>query len=220
MGPKIIDQLVQQGLVQHAIDLFELRQGDVIPLERFADKSADNLVDAIKKSKRVRLANFLYALGIRHVGEETARDLAERFSAQASGWEAIEKLQNATAEELEQIQDVGTVVAKSIANWFGAKSNQQFLEQLKEAEIHIETQEARKGTGKLEGQIFVLTGSLSAMSRDEAKKNIRRHGGIVSESVSSKTTYVIAGENPGSKLSDAKNLKIPILSEKEFLKLQ
>ena len=235
VGPKIIDQLMEQGLVRDAPDLFELREGDLISLERFADRSASNLVEAIKQSKRISLARFLYALGIRHVGEETANALAHnfQFSLPAGGF------QNISLAELQRVPDIGPKVAESIYGWFHAKENLGFLKRLQKVGVRIQNTgypstslraskiPARNATHsvaggqdtKLRGKIFVLTGSLESMTRDEAKAKIRELGGVVVESVSKKTDYVVVGKNPGSKLNQAKKLNIRIVSEKKFIDL-
>ncbi len=218
LGPKIIDQLMEQGLVRDAGDLFELAEGDLVPLERFADKSAANLVSAIKQSKKISLARFLYALGIFHVGEETAIDLAKNFGN-------IEKLQNATTEELEKIPNVGGVMTESITRWFSTKENREFLKRLQKAGVKIQiptfsaSEADSAGKAKFAGKTFVLTGTLEGMSRDEVKQKIRDLGGEISESVSKQTAYVVVGENPGSKFDRAKELGVRTLQEAEFLRM-
>ncbi|HEY4509536.1 MAG TPA: NAD-dependent DNA ligase LigA, partial [Candidatus Paceibacterota bacterium] len=212
LGPKIIDQLMEQGLLRDAVDLFELTEGDLVPLERFADKSAGNLVSAINQSKKVSLERFIYALGIFHVGEETAIDLAGQLGS-------IEKLQNATMEDLEKIPNVGGVMAESITRWFGAKENNEFIKRLQKAGVVIQTTNYKLKTKKLGGKTFVLTGTLAGMSRDEAKGKIRALGGEVSESVSKKTSYVVVGKEPGSKFEKAKELGVKTLTEAELLKM-
>ena len=212
LGPKIIDQLVEEGLVGNAADLFELTEGDLVPLERFADKSAANLVEAIRQSKKISLARFLYALGIFHVGEETATDLAKNFST-------IERLHKATEEELEAIENVGGVIAKSITQWFGTRENREFIKRLQRAGVAIQTTNYKLQTTKLAGKTFVLTGTLDSMSRDIAKAKIRNLGGEISESVSKKTSYIVSGKEPGSKLMNAKALGVRILTEREFIEI-
>ena len=216
LGPKVIDQLMEQGLVRDAVDLFELTEGDLIPLERFAEKSSANLVAAIQASKRIPLVRFLYALGIRHVGEETAIDLAERFLS-------LEKLQKASQEELEAVRDVGGVVARSIYAWFRTKENLNFIKRLQKVGVVIQDairQPADKiQDTKLAGKTFVLTGTLATMTREEAKEKIRELGGEISESVSKKTDYVVEGENPGSKLDRAKELGVQVIGEKELCRI-
>jgi DNA ligase (NAD+) len=211
LGPKIVDRLIDEGLVSDPADLFELEEGDILPLERFAEKSAKNLIGAIQSRKKITLSKFIFALGIRNVGEETAQDLAEYFGT-------LEKLKKASLEELQKIMDVGPVVAKSIYNYFQDKRNLQFLEKLKKVGVEIIVEKKRKYQ-PLKGKTFVLTGGLETMTREEAKEKIRLLGGEISESVSSKTDCVIVGKEPGSKYEKAKKLGVKTVSEKEFLKL-
>jgi DNA ligase (NAD+) len=210
LGPKIIDQLLDENLISQAPDLFELKEGDLIPLERFAEKSAKNLVEAIQKSKEIPLSRFIYALGIRHVGEETAIDLANYFGS-------LENLKKASKEELEKIPDIGGKVSESIYKWFQLKRNQKFIDDLLKAGIKILPPE--KIGKKLEGKTFVFTGTLKTMTRSEAEKRIRLLGGHPSNSVSKQTDFVVVGSEPGSKLEKAKQLGVKIINEKEFLKL-
>ena len=191
-------------------DIFKLKKGDLIPLERFAEKSAQNLIDAIEKSKEIPLARFIYALGIRHVGEETANLLATRFGS-------IENLKKASLEELKEIPDIGDIVAESIYSWFHDKKNLEFIQKLLDAGVKILP--PKKIKTKLKGKTFVFTGALKSMTRDEASEKVRLLGGHVSSSVSRNTDYVVVGENPGSKYERAKKLGIKILSEEEFLKM-
>jgi len=209
LGPKIIEQLVAQGLIDQPADLFDLEEGDLVPLERFAQKSAENLIREIQKTKKIPLNRFIYALGIRHVGEETAIDLAERFRN-------INNLENACLEELEIIPDIGTVVAKSIYEWFREKRNINFLAQLKRAGIDILAPLERKN--KLSNKSFAITGTLETMSRETAQARIRELGGILRNSLSKNTDFLVVGENPGSKLDKAKKLGIKIITEEKLLK--
>jgi DNA ligase (NAD+) len=186
--------------------------GDLISLERFAEKSAQNLLHAIEQSKKIPFAKFLYALGIRHVGEETARALAEQYKT-------LENIKQAKKEDLKLVRDIGEVGAKSIFEWFGEKENTQFIERLKKSGVLIQYGKKAAYVGALHGKVFVLTGSLESLSRESAKEKIRQAGGNVSESVSKNTSYVVAGKDPGSKLVQAQKLKINILTEQEFLKL-
>jgi len=211
LGPKIIDQLIEQGLVSDPADLFKLKEGDILPLERFAEKSARNLVEAIKEKKEISLARLIYALGIRNVGEKTSFDLADYFCS-------LKNLKNATEENLKKIQDIGPVAAKAIYNWFKNKTNKEFLRKL-ENNIEIKKQKSNIESRKLKGKTFVLTGGLSKMTRDKAKKEIRKLGGNVANAVSKKTDYVIVGEDPGLKYEKAKKIGIKILNEKEFLNI-
>lgn len=211
LGPKIIDQLADEGLISDPADLFTLKEGDLVPLERFAEKSAQNLVKAIQSKKKVTLSRFIYALGIRNVGEETAQDLAENFGS-------LKKLQEASLEELEKIPDIGPVVARSIYDWFRDKKNQKFLEKLKKA-VQIKKQKRKKEKQKLRGKSFVFTGTLSSMTREEAKERVRRLGGRTSSSLSSKIDFLVVGQDPGSKLERAKKKGIKIINEKQFLEM-
>lgn len=213
LGPKIIDRLLDEGLVQDPSDLFELKEGDVVQLERFAEKSAENLIKSIHPTaggkREITLAKFIYALGIRNIGEETAIDLAKHFGS-------IEKIKNAKLEEFDSILDIGPVVSKSVYEWFADKENIKFIERL-EKKVKILNPKPQILNAKLSGKSFVLTGSLEIMTRDEAKARIRELGGDISESVSSKTSYVVLGSEPGSKADKARKLGLKTLSEKELL---
>ena len=211
LGPKIIDKLLNEGLVQDPADLFDLKKGDLSPLERFAEKSAENLVKTISEKKEITLSKFIYALGIRNIGEETAMDLAKYFGS-------IKKVKSAKLEDFDKILNIGPVVAKSVYKWFQEQDNLKFLEKL-EKKIKIISYKLQTTNYKLSGKSFVLTGSLESMSRDEAKQKIRELGGDISESVSSKTNYVIVGRDPGSKADKAQKLGIKIITENEFAKM-
>jgi len=200
--------LVDENLISQPADIFELKEGDLIPLERFAEKSAKNLVEAIQKRKKIPLARFIYTLGIRHVGEETAINLAQYFGS-------INNLEKTTKEELEVIPDVGGKVAQSIHQWFQSKRNQKLIEDLLKVGVKILPPE--KVARTLAGKTFVLTGSLESITRSEVQKKIRLLGGHPSSSVSKETDYLVAGSEPGSKLDKAKKLGVKIINEKEFL---
>ncbi len=210
-GEKIVEQLVDEGLVKDAADLFTLTIGDLEPLERFAQKSAQNLVEAVDKSKHISLTRFINALGIMHVGEETAEDLAQNF-------QTLEKLQKTTVEELLNMNGIGERTAQSIVEYFKNKKNGEFVEKLLKNGVIIKKVEQKSG-GKLIGKTFVLTGSLESMSRDVAKQKIKDLGGEMSESVSKKTSYVVVGAEPGSKYEKAVKLGVNILDEKKFLEM-
>jgi DNA ligase (NAD+) len=201
---------LDQGLIQDAADIFELKGGDLIPLERFAQKSAANLLTAIQARREISLPRFIIALGILHVGEETAYLLADEFVSLA-------KLREAKLEELEAVPDIGPVVAQSIYRWFRQKHNRDLLKRLLK-HVTIKRYEPRKKS-KLAGKKFVLTGTLESFSRDEAKEKIRELGGEVSGSVSKETDYLVLGREPGSKLEEAKKFGVKIIDEKEFKKL-
>ncbi|MBT3419372.1 MAG: NAD-dependent DNA ligase LigA [Candidatus Magasanikbacteria bacterium] len=212
LGKKIVEQLVNEGIVKNVADVFTLTKGDLAPLERFAEKSADNLIISIQKAKKVTLPRLLFGLGIRHVGEETAVRLADVYGS-------IQKIKRATQEELEGIEDVGPRVAASIFEYMNTARGQKIIEELEKNGVVIEKVKKRKSGGKLYGKTVVLTGTLQNLSRDEAKEKIRQAGGDVSGTVSKKTDYVLAGENPGSKYEKAQALKVEILTEKQFIQI-
>ena len=209
LGPKIIEQLINSGLIHDSADIFSMKKGDLEPLERFAEKSAQNIIDSINASRDVEFSRFIYSLGIRHVGEETAFDLANTFKS-------IKKLKEASLENLLEVKDIGPVVAESIYKWFLEKENKNLIEKLLDK---VKIIEPKKIESKFSGKVFVLTGTLENMSRDLAKEKIRSLGGDISESVSKLTDYVVSGKEPGSKFDKAKKLGVKILSEKEFLEM-
>lgn len=211
LGPKIIDKLIEVGLIKDAADIFDLKPGDLEPLERFAEKSAQNLISAIAAAQTIELAKFIYALGIRHVGEQTAIALAERFGT-------LKKIMSATPEVLADVNDIGVVVAKSMYDYMHYEKNILFLQRLLDKGIKLQSMNRNLST-VLNGKSVVVTGTLPSLSRDEAKKMIRTAGGSFSSSVSKQTDYVLAGENPGSKYDKAQKLNIRILTEKDFLDL-
>jgi len=211
MGEKIIEQLVDKELVHDAGDLYRLSKEQLAALERMADKSAQNLLDAIEKSKKTTLPRFIASLGIRHVGEATAKQLAEHFGD-------FEHIRAASEEELQQVRDIGPEVARSIAHFFRQPQNRRVIDKLLKAGIHFPKVTARRD-GKFSGQIFVLTGTLASMTRPEAQKRIESLGGKVSSSVSKQTSYVVVGEEPGSKLDKARQLGVQVLEEEEFLRM-
>lgn len=210
LGEKIINNLVQKGLISDAADLFLLKEGDVKPLERFAEKSAKNLVESVQSKKKITLDRFIYSLGIRHIGITTANDIADHFGS-------LERLKKAKREELETIEGIGPVAAKSIYQWFGREKNLNFLNKLRSCGIKIE--EKKKKKTKITGKSFVITGSLKSMSREEAEQRIRNAGGRTTSSVSASTDYLVVGENPGSKLAKAKEGEVRTVDEKDFLKI-
>lgn len=213
LGPKIIEHLVKEGLVNDVSDFYTLTEGDLLPLERFADKSAENLIKAINNKKEIELPRFLIGLGIRHLGEESAIDIAKKFGS-------LKNIIEAKKEEINKIHDFGDVLAESVYSWFHDKRNLELLERLEKNGVSVKKQEGKKAKNQvLEGKIFVLTGSMEGLTRDEAKVKIRELGGEVSSSVSKNTDYVVAGSEPGSKLDKARKLGVKVIDEKQFIKL-
>jgi len=210
IGPKILDRLKDEGLISDVADLFTLEKSDLSGLERFGEKSAENIISSVDSHKRVLLWRFIYALGIIHIGEQTSRDLANKF-------ESLDNLIKASKEEINSIENIGPAVSESIFEFFRDKSNLVLIDKLLKNGVSIYHEKIKRGV--LFGKTFVLTGTLSEMSREEAKKKIIENGGSVSSSVSSKTSYVLAGENPGSKYSNAQKNGIKIISEKDFLNM-
>ena len=213
LGDKLVDQLVDAHLVETPADLYKLNMSALVNLERMGEKSALNLLDAIEHSKRTTLARFIFALGIRNVGEATAKDLAQRFGS-------LDNLLAAGAENLQQVRDVGPVVAQSIADFLAEAHNREVIAQLRAGGVHWPEHEQRQMTElPFIGKTFVLTGTLAAMSRDEAKERLEALGAKVSGSVSKKTDYVVAGAEAGSKLDKAQELGVSLLEEQQFIAL-
>ncbi|BCX88429.1 DNA ligase (NAD+) [Methylomarinovum tepidoasis] len=212
LGEKLIDQLVDKGLVRDVADLYDLTFEQLIQLERMGPKSAQNLLEAIERSKHTTLPRFLYALGIREVGEVTAQLLAEHFGL-------LERIMNAGEEELAQIPGIGPVVAHHIVTFFRQPHNREVIERLRRAGVHWEEGAPAEKPKPLAGKTFVFTGTLAAMTREEAKRRVEALGAKVSNSVSKKTDYLVMGENPGSKLDKARRLGVEILDENAFLDL-
>lgn len=209
LGPQIIDLLLDRGLIENAADLYKLRAEDLRDLDRMGDKSAQNLVDAIERSKRAGLERLVFALGIRQVGEVAARTIAEKYKT-------LDACFDATVESLCEIDDIGQITAQSIVEFFARPESRALCDALKAAGVLTESTAAPKGD-RLAGLTFVITGTLPTMKRDEASALILQNGGKTSGSVSKKTSYLLAGEDAGSKLTKAKELNIPILTEAEFL---
>lgn len=208
LGDKLVEQLVDQGIVHNLADIYRLQVPVLAQLERMAEKSAQNLVDALHRSRTTTLARFLFALGIRNVGETTAKDLARHFGN-------LRAIAEANAETLQQVPDVGPVVAESIVQFFAEPHNREVIDSLRAAGVQWEEGEGRRtpAHGPLEGKTLVLTGTLPSLTREEAKAMIEAAGGKVSSSVSGKTDYVVVGEEAGSKLDKARSLGITLLDE-------
>ncbi|MDH5472791.1 MAG: NAD-dependent DNA ligase LigA [Gammaproteobacteria bacterium] len=207
LGDKLVEQLVDEKLIDHVDDLYSLTIEQLSKLERMGEKSATNLIDALEKSKSTRLERFIYALGIREVGEATALSLSQHFGS-------LDKLLAANIDELQNVPDVGPVVAAHIVHFFQQKHNLEVIKKLREAGICWQNVDVvNQGDQSLAGKTFVITGTLSAMSRDEAKRLLQLKGAKVSGSVSKKTSAVIVGDNPGSKAAKAEQLGVEILSE-------
>ena len=212
LGDSLVDQLLEKKLVRAIPDIYSLRYDDLVSLERMGPKSSENLLDEIEKSKSRDLAALAFALGIRHVGERLAQTLAGHFRT-------LDALAEASAEQLTEVEDIGPKVAESIVFFFRQPENFALIGKLKEAGLNFETRVSRRIAQPLAGKIFVLTGTLASLERDEAKEVIENLGGKVTSSVSPKTDYLVIGESPGSKLDKAHKLNIAILNEQEFLKL-
>ncbi len=229
MGPKVVDALLEADLISSSADIFDLKKEDLLSLERFGEKSAERVYEAIQGARKVALARFIISLSIPQVGEETAHDIAKHFGT-------IEKVMAADVSALEAIEGVGPIVSEAVVAWFASAKNQSLVAHLlKNVEVEkvathmAESKSAQVSGGKksgandaigvLAGKTFVLTGTMAAMDRDEAKDIIRSLGGDVSGSVSAKTSYVVAGESAGSKLAKAEDLGVKVLSEEEFLKM-
>jgi DNA ligase (NAD+) len=223
LGESIVEQLMTEGMIANAAEIFELTKGDLEPLERFAEKSAQNLITAIEASKKITLPKFIFALGIRHVGEETAVLIEDNLNLVSSGKvknlaDLIEIFPQISIEDWVRVKGIGEKSAESLVEWFGEKENMVILEKMKELGVQVEIAVGgkNKAAGKLTGKTFVLTGELKSFTRDEAKDIIRKAGGLISSSVSKKTDFVLAGGNPGSKYDKAEELGVRIVSEEEF----
>jgi DNA ligase (NAD+) len=211
LGVKLIDQLVDKGLVKDVADIYYIKKEELVALERMADKSAQNIIDAIEASKTKPLSKFLYALGIRNVGETTAEDLARHF-------QRLDDFFHLSEDDLMEVQGIGPEVASSVHQFFGDKKNKESIERLKKAGVKV-IEPKVKEKGKLAGKIFVFTGSLKTFARNEARTLVESLGAMTSSSISKKVDFVVVGEDPGSKYDKAKELGIKILTEEEFKKM-
>lgn len=210
MGDAIVKALVENNLVKSVADIYTLKAGQIASLERLGEKSAENLINAIEKSKSRPLDKVIFALGIRNIGQASAKLLCEKFPS-------IEKIMSATAEEIEEIDGFGKVMSENVAKAFSEQHRKDLISRLLELGVKMEYQTTQTNDNRFEGMTFVLTGTLETLKRDEAKKIIESFGGKVSGSVSKKTTFVVAGEEAGSKLEKAQSLGVNVLSETEFL---
>lgn len=211
LGEKILAQLMDEGLIENPVDIFRLKKDDLVGLERFAETSAQNLIDSINQHRKVGLGRFIYALGIRHVGAKTANDIAEHFNT-------LDKFKSAGIDELRGIEGIGEVVAESLQLWLAKKSNLKLIADLVKSGVDVEGVKAR-AKGKLTGTTWVFTGTLPTYSRDEAARMVEKLGGDVTGSVSKNTSYVVAGADPGSKYTKAQSLGVKVINEAEFKKL-
>jgi DNA ligase (NAD+) len=211
LGESLVNQLTEKGLVQNVADLYKLTKKDLLGLERIGEKTADNVLGEIADSKKLPLERVIFGLGIRFVGERTAQFLAEHFGS-------LDSITHATAEQLEEVNEVGPRIAQSIAEFFADEHNRKLVNDLRKAGLTFTGQKKEKGT-KLAGKTFVLTGTLERHTRDEAKIMIEDAGGRVSGSVSKKTDYVVAGTDAGSKLDKARELGVSVIGEEELEKL-
>lgn len=212
LGPKIIAKLVEEGLVSDVSDLFALKYEDLEPLERFAEKSAQNIIASINSSKNITLEKFIYALGIRHIGSQMATDLAKQFGS-------LDKFLTLTKDDLSRMYGVGEEVGESVFSYLSDEENLNVIKKLRELGVAISNYHSPVSVDKLNQQSFVVTGSLESMTRDEARKKIIQNGGTVQSSVTSKTNFLIVGEDPGSKLDQAKKYGTKIISERDFISM-
>jgi DNA ligase (NAD+) len=212
MGEALVDQLVDRGLVKSVADIYHLSAPQLLELERMGKKSAEKLLANIERSKQLPLPRVIAALGIRFVGERTAQFLVEAFGS-------LDRIANADREELQSAEEVGPKVAESVYQFFRESQNGELVERLRKSGLQFEHNHVRRKNGQLQGLTFVLTGALPTLTREEAKSIIEAAGGKVSSSVSKQTSYVLAGESPGSKLDKAQSLGVKIIGEQELLKL-
>jgi DNA ligase (NAD+) len=205
MGDALVTQLTDRGMVKDIADIYKLTKADLLSLERMGDKSAQNVLHEIEQSKKLPLERVIYGLGMRFVGERTAQFLAEHFGS-------LDAIETASEDELQQVEEVGPRIAKSIVEFFAEPKNRELVDELRAAGLTMKGKKKERGT-KLAGKTFVLTGTLARYTRDEAKKMIEDAGGKVTGSVSKKTDYVVAGADAGSKLDKAKELGVAIIDE-------
>ena len=212
LGPSILEQLLQQEMIASPADLYTLEVSQLQTLERFGKKSAQNLVASIERSKSNDLSRLVYALGIPHIGAKAAQVLCAAVPT-------MEALENAEEEDLAQIEGFGGIMAEEVVAFFQKESAQKLVARLKELGVNMEAQRQETQSSTFAGSTFVLTGTLPTMSRKEATQLIESHGGKVTSSVSKKTSYVLAGEEAGSKLDKARQLEIPVLTEEDLINM-
>jgi len=212
LGPKIIEQLLNEGIIRDAADFFRIKTGDLESLERFAEKSAANIVESIESHKQISLDRFIYALGIPLVGTETAVDIAKKFHS-------LDKLLTGKVEDFNSVYGIGSKVAAAIVEYFGHADNRKLISELRAEGVKVTDYHTPIQSDKLDGKTFVVTGSLETMTRDDAHKKIVEYGGKTSSGVTSKTDFLVVGEDPGSKLDKARKFGTKILDEKEFLEM-
>ena len=212
LGHKLIEQLVDKGFLASSVDIFKLDKDLLSNLDRMGPKSAQNIIDAVERSKKISFGRFLYALGIRHVGKTAARTISRRFNR-------IEKIMTAAVEDLAAVEGIGEIIAESIASFFTSEENRQMIRRILESGVEIISEHAEETAAHLDGKVFVLTGTLENFARSEAKKRIEAAGGKVSSSVSKNTDYLVTGESPGSKLEKAKQSGVQIIDEAALITL-
>ncbi|MBI3188040.1 MAG: NAD-dependent DNA ligase LigA, partial [Gammaproteobacteria bacterium] len=212
LGDKLVEQLVDEKRIEHVDDLYKLQLSDIASLERMGEKSASNLLAALDKSKTTTLNRFIYALGVREVGEATALALAKHFGS-------LEQLLAASEEELQSVPDVGPVVARHVWHFFNEQHNRQIIERLRAAGVHWADHQVNEQNQTLAGLTFVITGTLAGMTRDEARAALQSRGAKVAGSVSAKTSYLVAGDAPGSKAEKAQQLGVKVLDEAGLMEL-
>ena len=211
-GERLINQLVNSNLINDVSDVFNLNKNDLMNLERMGDKSANKLLKSIENSKNITLSKFIYAMGIRNVGEHSSKNIINHFGSN------LNKLENATLDELERIPDVGKIMAQSIFDFFNDNDNKLLISRCINSGLNFENKFLSKNL-KLNELNFVFTGTMTKLSRNEAKKMVEKNGGITRNNLSKKVNYLVAGKNSGSKLEKAKKLNISVISEQDFLKL-
>ncbi len=211
VGPALVDRLLEKSLISSAADLYYLKREDIVPLDKMGEKSADNLLSAIEKSKENDLSALIYALGIRNIGQKAGKDLAKRFKT-------LDNLIAASAEDIAAVENFAMISAESVKSFFAVEQNMDIVEKLRRAGVNFNSLEEDAGD-KFAGMTFVLTGTLPTLKRDEAAKIIEQNGGKVAGSVSKKTSFVVVGADAGSKLAKAEALGIALLNEEDFLKM-